>query len=152
MFSALRGLDAHGEVTVDTFTNVTPKLRHYSEFTEQFRHRKVYALTRHTGRLHRAGHPPLVKKWGSRLGNSAVIQHKGRHYLEVFQVSSERQQYLWEDGSRLTVREVHQLERKFLPRRKPQKLNEDSHLHFKIESISQFQGFGLTIRQEVNFG
>jgi hypothetical protein len=100
------------------------------------------------------------RTWGTRIDNSAIIEHKNEFYLEYFYLNANpsNYQYVWEDGSTLTEEEMAIVKVDFLPVNNGSRKQEESGIDkedqviintVKIDNILSIKSFGKEYNREL---
>jgi hypothetical protein len=178
VFLALKG---SSQVTVDLKIDVTPKCIQSSRRTGQslsevFNNRNIYKYCRYYGtcglhyektinnRLEREGNDNTFqvehRKWGTRIANSILIEHKNQVYLEMMYENknspTSKYYYKFDDDTPLSQDQSDRLESEFLPINHGSKKQQETGIqkevivnNIKLQNIVRFAGYGITIGKPI---
>jgi hypothetical protein len=100
------------------------------------------------------------RTWGSRVENSAIIEHKNEYYLEYFYLNANKStyKYVWENGDELTQEELSIAKIDFLPvnngsnKQAEAGLDKEEQIAIntvKIDNILSIKAFGKEYNREL---
>jgi len=99
----------------------------------------------------------MPRVWGKRIGNSAIIEHKEKTYLEYFYLNANKSEYkfIFDDGTELNAEQLHKATLEFfatMPSRTRQTdagLNPEDQVlvnDIAVENIQELHAFGEIIK------